>query len=158
MRTKRPRAANRKGEAASYSSADHAAFVPYPAQAAKERRAPGAHGQQAAKENHRIDAEPPVRPVSVRVEIQPDRKLIEGQRRAYAISDRHQPAEEDRHGRMRAPEVYQPAITHQQQNQDAPDQVMDVPAMNHDPLEVAFVVHDSMDQNADARKGEQERD
>ena len=134
------------------------ALAPHAAQAAEERRAPGAHGQQAAEEDDGVDAEPPVRPVSIRLQVQPQRKLVQRERRAHAVAHRHQPAEEDRERRVRPSQVQQPAVADQQQDQNAPDQVMNVPSVDHHPLKMSLMVHDPVDQNAHAHKGDQEGD
>ncbi len=63
------------------------ALVPHPLQAAEERRAPRAHGQQAAEQDHGVDAEPAcARPVGVRLQVEPERELVQRQRRAHAVA------------------------------------------------------------------------
>ena len=59
---------------------------------------------------------------------------------------------------MRPAQVEQPAITHQQQDENAPYQVVNVHAMHHHPLEVSLVVHDPVNQDSHTRKCDQERD
>jgi hypothetical protein len=59
---------------------------------------------------------------------------------------------------VRAPEVKHPAVTDEQQDEDAPYQVMNVMAAHHHPLKGSFVVDDEADQDADADERDQERD
>ena len=128
-------------------------------QPSEERRAPGAHRQQSAEEDDGIDVETPsARPVRIRLQVQPERELVQRERRAHPEADRHQPAEEDGKRCVEAPQVQQPAIAHQQQNQNSPDQVMNVVAMHHHPLEVSLMLHDSVDEEADSGECEQEGD
>jgi len=58
---------------------------------------------------------------------------------------------------MRPAQVHQPAVAHQQQNEDSPDQVVNVAAAHHHPLEGPHIVHDQADQDAGADKGKQKR-
>ena len=53
-------------------------------------------------------------------------------------------------------EVEQPSIAHQEENEDAPYQVMDVVSAHGDPLEGSRLVNDRADQEADASEGEKE--
>jgi len=55
-------------------------------------------------------------------------------------------------------EVEQPAVADQEQDDDAPDQVMDVVAAHGNPLEGAGLVDDGADQEANAREGEKKCD
>jgi len=48
---------------------------------------------------------------------------------------------------MLSPQVQEPAIANQQQDEDSPDQVMNVVAADHDPLHVAFVIHNPVNKN-----------
>jgi len=128
-------------------------------QPSEEGRAPGAYRQQSAEEDDGIDVETPsARPVRIRLQVQPDRELVQRERRSHPEADRHQPAEEDGKRRVGAPQVEQPAIAHQQQNQDPPDEVMNVVAMHHHPLEASLMMDDPVDENANSGEGEQEGD
>jgi len=65
--------------------------------ASEEGRAPRAHGQQAAKEDDRVNTETAfLGPVVVRIKIEPENELIQRKRRAHAVADGHEPAEKDR--------------------------------------------------------------
>jgi len=55
-------------------------------------------------------------------------------------------------------EVEQPSIAHQEENEDAPYQVMDVVAAHGDPLEGSGLVDDGTDQKANTPEGEKECD
>ena len=68
----------------------HIAFRP-----AEERRAPCADRQNGAKQNYRVDAFPACRPVGIRIEVEPERKLIERERRAHPVTHRHESAEKN---------------------------------------------------------------
>ena len=78
-------------------------------------------------------------------------------RRARSITDSHQPAKEDRDRRVRAAQIDQPSIAHQQQDEDAPHQVVNVRPAHHHPLEHAFVSRNPVDQDAHAYECEQKR-
>jgi len=126
-------------------------------QAAEERGAHAANKQHRAEKNHGINAQTALAiPVSVRVKVQPKRKLIQRKRRAHAVAHRHHPAHEDRYGRVRAAQVEQPAVAHQQQDENAPHEMVNVMPAHHHPLEMPLVVHDSMNQEANAGKCDQE--
>jgi len=55
-------------------------------------------------------------------------------------------------------EVEQPTVANQQENEDAPNQVMDVVASHGNPLKGASLVNDGADQKANACEGEKECD
>ena len=50
-------------------------------------------------------------------------------------------------------EVEEPAVADEEQDDDAPDKVMDVVAAHGDPLEWACLVDDGADQKANSREG-----
>jgi len=128
-------------------------------QAAEERRAPGSDAKQAAEQDDGVDVEPPgARPVGVRLEIQPDGEFVQGQRRADAVADGHQPAEKNGKRRMVSSQVQQPAVTDQQQDENPPDQVVNVRSADHHPLEMALMIHDPVNEDADSHKREQKGD
>jgi hypothetical protein len=54
---------------------------------------------------------------------------------------------------MRAAQVKQPAIADEEQNKDSPDQVMNVPATHHDPVEWSLAVYDEGNEQTDAQEG-----
>src|SRR6516225_8455861 len=93
-RTKPPRAPNRRAKTDPQPLADGRALVPYAAQAAEKGRAPRALGQHAAEQNHRIDTDAAfARPIGFRLQIEPQRKLVERQCRACTVAYSHKPAE-----------------------------------------------------------------
>jgi len=52
-------------------------------------------------------------------------------------------------------QVKQPSITHQQQHQDAPHQMMNVVAAHHHPLERPVLMHNAADEQPYAGKCEE---
>ena len=98
---------------------------------------------------------PSLRPVGVGLQVEPKRKFVERERRAGAIADRHEPAEEDGERRVRPAQVKQPAIADQQQDENAPHQVMNMVAAHHDPMKWPHMMSDQCYQHANADKGEQ---
>src|ERR1700723_2149848 len=93
-RTKPPHEANRVDNTAANLPADQAAVVPKPVQSTKERRTPGAGGEQAAEQDNGIDAEPAfMRPIGVGVKTEPQGKLVLGKGGAEAVADCHQAAQ-----------------------------------------------------------------
>ena len=71
-------------------------LVPQQLYAAEEWCAPHADRQNGAKKNDRIDAfAARARPIGVRIEVEPERKLIKRERRARPVTHRHKPAEEN---------------------------------------------------------------
>jgi len=76
-------------------------------QACEEGRAPGAYRQQAAEEDDSINAEAAFfGPVVVGIEIEPENELIERERSAHAVADRHQSAEKNGKRRVRAAQIH----------------------------------------------------
>jgi len=56
-------------------------------------------------------------------------------------------AEEDGHVRVRASQVQQPAVSDQQQDQNAPDQVVNMHSVHDHPLEMTLMIHNSVNQD-----------
>jgi len=59
---------------------------------------------------------------------------------------------------VRASEIEKPSVADEEQDQDAPDQVMDVPSADHHPFEGAVLVDNEADQQPRADKCNEERD
>jgi len=55
-------------------------------------------------------------------------------------------------------QVQQPAVAHQQQNQDAPHKVVDVEAAHGYPLKWPVIVNDQADEQPHAKKSDEKRD
>src|ERR1700691_858104 len=88
--TKQPHAANRRTDAPPLPAEEHA-FRPKLIEAAKEGRTPRPHGERGAEEDHRVNTQPAgAGPVGIRLEVEPQRKFVEGERGAHAIADSHQ--------------------------------------------------------------------
>jgi len=128
-------------------------------EAAEKRRAPEADGQQTAEDDDGIDADASgAGPIGIRLQVQPQRKLVQCERGAHTVAYGHEAAEKNGKLGVIPPQVKQPSVTDQQQNENAPHQVMNVEAVHRDPLERAMLMHDQPNQNADAQKGDEERD
>jgi len=57
---------------------------------------------------------------------------------------------------VRAAEIEQPPVAYEEQNQDSPDQVMDMPAAHHDPVEWTLAVFDERDEQANSEECDKE--
>ncbi len=156
-RTKQPHTADRRDDSA-WLRTEQVALAPHAVEAAKEGRAPCAHGKDGSEEDDGIDADAALaRPIGVWLEVEPEGELVECERGADAVADGHQPAEKDGERRVGSAEVEQPAVADEQQNQDSPDKVMDVAAAHDDPVERAVVMDDEADEQSRAQEGEEER-
>jgi len=139
--------------------AQASALFPKEFQTTEEGCAPGPDGEQAAEEDDGIDGETSgAVPVSIRLEVEPEGELVKGEGGADAIADRHEPAEEDGERRVGPAQVHQPSVADQEKYEDSPDEVVNVHAMHHNPLEVSLMVDDPVDENPDSDKSDQERD
>src|SRR5712691_6488262 len=102
-------------------------------EAVEERPAPDADREQAAEDEHDVDAHTALAlPVNV-LQVQPERELVERQRGADAEEDRGEagdPARPDAH-------LEQPHVADDDQYRDAPHQVMDVGSARADVVERA---------------------
>jgi len=152
-RTKQPHEANRGHDLA----ADGGAFFPETPEATEEWRTPCAGGQQATKQDDSIDTDTALaRPVGLRVEVEPESELVEGEGCADTIADAHQAAEEDGNRGVLAAKIEKPSVADEEQDQDSPDEVVDVTAADHDPMKGADVSGDEADEYSHAEKGDQE--
>jgi len=155
--TKQPRAPNSR-LSWRQRTPEYGPLAPHRLQAAEERRTPRSYGQYAAEQNHGVDADAPIpRPVIVGIQIQPESKFVQGQRCTSSIAHRHQSAEENRKRGMAPPKIEQPSVANQQQNQDAPYQVMNVMSPDHHPSKRPMVVDDEAHDQPHARKRKQKR-
>ena len=144
--TKQPHAPNRRGGVAQLAAQQHA-LGPHDLETAKEGCSPGAHREDSSKQNDGVDVETTgAGPVSVRFQIEPESKFIERKGSADTITHRHQAAEKNGHGRVRAAQIEQPSIANQKQDEYAPDKMMDVSAAHHDPLKWPVLMNDQADQ------------
>src|ERR1700730_9028174 len=95
---------------------------------AKERAAPDSHRQQAREDHDRVDARPAGScPVDV-LEIEPERELVECQGSPDAVGDRGNAREKAGGG----PRFDQPDVPDDQEQEDAPHQVVDVQTTTRD--------------------------
>jgi len=148
-RTKQPHEAKRALERAF----EGRAHFPETFETAEEGRAPCAGSQQTCKQDDSVDAGAALaRPIGIRVEVEPEGELVEGESGAGAITDGHQAAEEDGNRRMLAAQIKKPSIADEQEDEDPPDEVMDVTSADHHPVKRADVVRDEADQDAHAEK------
>ncbi len=128
-------------------------------QGGKEGCSPGTDHKQGAEEDDGVDAEASgAVPVGVWVEIEPDGELVESEGGADSIADGHDAAEEDGGGGVGASEVEEPAIADDEEDENSPDEVVDVLAPDHDPSEGTFSSDDEADEQPDTEEGDKEGD
>jgi len=124
----------------------------------EKRSAPRTDCQQASEKEYGVDTFPPLtRPVDVS-KIEPQREFIERECGPDAVQDGHEPAGEHRAGGSSGVNLEDVAVPHAEQNQNAPDQVMDVAATHGDILEWPDVVLDRSNQEADGEESDEEAD
>src|SRR5215475_4528989 len=91
--TKQPHAPSRCVGLDQLSTRDDA-LGPQALQGTEEGRSPCAYGEDAAEENDGVDAETAgTGPVRVGLEVEPEGELVECERRADAVTDRHEATE-----------------------------------------------------------------
>jgi len=56
---------------------------------------------------------------------------------------------------VRASQVQEPSVADEKQNQDSPNEMMDVLSANHDPIEWSVAVYDKINQQADSEEGDE---
>jgi len=118
---------------------------------AKERAAPDSDRQQACEDHDRVDARPArTCPVHI-LEIERERELVEGQRSRDAVCDGGD-AREKAGG---DPGFDQPDVPDDQEQEDAPHQVVDVKAAARDVVKRADPGSDQVGDSTHDRKGEQ---
>jgi len=140
-------------------AAQQHALGPHDLEAAKEGCSPGAHGEDSSKQNDRVDVQTAgAGPVGVGFQIEPQGEFVQGEGSADAVTDRHQATEKNGHGRVGSTEIEQPSIAHQEQDEYAPDEVVNVAAAHHDPFKGAVLVNDQADQKPHPDERNQERD
>src|SRR5579863_443959 len=124
----------------------------------EQRSAPRARGQQGSKKNDGIEAAAAfARPVNV-AQVQPERELVESQRRADAVKNGHQPAGKDRGTARAVADLAQPAIPDHEQNDDSENQVMNVPASHLDEVKGWNIVQNAVNHGANPGKSQEETD
>lgn len=96
-------------------------------------------------------------PVDV-AEVEPEREFVEGESGTDSVKNGEQAADENVFRSGAAAGFGEPCVTDAEQYQDAPDEVVDVLAAQHDPSEGADVVGDAGDQQTDAEEGDEEAD
>jgi len=136
------------------------AFGPELFEGLEKWRAPRADHQHRSEEHHCVDAEAAagLDPVDVWVEVEPEGKLVQRERCAHAISNAHDAAEQDGERRVCATKIEQPAVADHQQDEDSPNQVVNVPAAHHHPIEWAIPFNDKGNQQPHAEKSDEEGD
>ena len=140
--------------------AEGSAFGPKTLKGLKKGRTPCANHQQRPEENDGVNAETSacLDPIDVGVEVQPESKFVERESGANAVCDGHNTAEKYGHWRMGAAQVKKPSVTHEQQDQDSPNQVMDVLTTHHYPLEWPFSTNDEGDQQSHSKERDKKCD
>ena len=157
--TKQPHKADRVGKASAELLADEGAFDPHVMETAEEGRAPCGDAQQTAEEDDGVDAfATGAGPVGTGFKVKPEGEFVECEGRADAVADGHEPAEENRQFGVLLSQVEQPSVADEEQDDDAPNKVMDVVAAHGNPLEGTCLVDDGADEKANSREGEKECD
>jgi len=120
--------------------------------------APRSNRQQAPEQHDGVDAFPALRrPIDIG-KIKPKSKLVQRQRGAHTIKDRKQPAPKDGRRGGEGSGLIQVSVADAQQDQDAPNQVVDVAATHGDVLEWPDMVLDENNQQADSQESDKEAD
>jgi len=96
-------------------------------------------------------------PVDV-AEIKPEGELVESERRAEAVEDRKGDARDARCSLEAGTDLQQPSITDGEEQQDAPDHVVDVQVAARDVVKGSNAVADGMGDDADDDEREEEGD
>src|SRR5450759_3000342 len=118
----------------------------------KERPAPDPYRQRGAEDHHGVDALPAGScPVHV-LEVEPQRELVEGQRGTNAICDRGHARQKVRAGAL----FDQPDVADDQDQKDAPHQVMNVKPAARYVVERADTCPNEVGDPAHRCKGDQE--
>ena len=126
---------------------------------AEDRRSPGTDGEESAKEDDGVDAFAALaRPVGCGVEVQPEGELVEGEGGADSVGEGEEPAEKDLHGSVAGADVGELRIAADEEQEDSPDEVVDVAATHLDVTEGANVMGDGGDQKTHGEKGDEEAD
>src|SRR5712692_6909917 len=92
---------------------------------------PDANDQSGAEEEHSVQAGAAFAgPIGTVFEIEPQRELVEGESSTDTVEQGHQAAGENRRGLGSRAHFDKPAEPHDQQQENPPDQMMDVGAAN----------------------------
>src|SRR5579883_2000445 len=127
-----------------------------PKSGAQERSAEAGDRQSCCEQSERFEAFASL-PLPVNVpQIQPQGELIQRKRRAYSIRHRHRPPGPCSRATRARSRFQQPAVTGEEQEQNPPNQMMDMPAAHLDVMERANVVVDQKGQRAHYRDGNEE--
>jgi hypothetical protein len=122
-------------------------------------RTPGGDGEERSEEDDYVDALAALfRPVGHGVEIEPQREFVECECCADAVADGEKTAEEDRPRRGFGADFGEGGVSGKEQQQDAPDQMVDVTATHFNVAEGADVVSDGGDQQTHSKEGDEEAD
>ena len=124
--------------------------------AIEQRGAPRAYREQGAEEDDGVDAFAALaRPIHV-LQIQPESEFVERECGAHSVGNGEQAADKDVLRSGAAAHFRKPCVTDGEQNQNSPDEVMNVLTANHDPSEGTDVMGDAGDEQADAEEGDKE--
>ena len=114
--------------------------------------------QQRSEQQYDVDRYAPFAlPIDI-AQVQPQREFVERQRRARAVQKRHEPAGPARPCTHVRADLQQPSISDDEQQQDSPDEVVNVPSADGEIVERAAAGADGMRQNPDDCKRQVERD
>ena len=123
----------------------------------EESASPDRDEQCDAKEQHCVEADAaPASPVRTVFKVEPERELIERERCADAIEQRHQPTRKER--RRFRPRAYfdQETKSDNQEDENSPHQVMDMRAADVNVVKWTEVARGGVSHQARQRKGKKE--
>jgi hypothetical protein len=112
--------------------------------------------QQSAEKKHCIDAGPPLAlPVHI-LKIQPEGEFIQCQGGADSVEERHGAPRPSRQAADICANLEQPAISYDQQQQDAPDEVVNMPPSKFDVVERTSACPNAVCEQPHDRESEEE--
>jgi hypothetical protein len=122
-------------------------------------RTPGGDGEERSEEDDYVDALAALfRPVGHGIEVEPQREFIECECCADAVADGEKTAEEDRPRRGFGADFGEGSVSSKEQQQDAPDQMVDVTSAHLHISKGADVVGDGGDQQTHPEEGDEKAD
>jgi len=118
--------------------------------------APDAKEEGEAKEQNDFEAGAAFAiPVGIGIKIEPEGEFIERKRGADAVEQRHQAAGQQGGVTIAGADFHEPAESHHEQDQDAPDEMMDVRAANDDVVKGAEIAASGEGSEARESHGEE---
>ena len=116
-----------------------------------EVAAPDGEDERGAEEKDGVEAGAAFAgPIELVFQVEPEGEFVESERGADAVEQRHQAAGEERSAASAGADFHDPCETHAQEDDDAPDKMVDVGAANDDVMKGADIVRGG--QRGDARE------